>query len=225
MSCIFSQSLQYWNTGKIPVDITRWIGTAGSTLGLVALAEIGDKSQLVCMTLAARYRPLPVLFGASMAFAVLNLLAVLFGSTVSDQLPHYWVGLAVSVLFVTFGLRSLFFGNEDENEPGTGKIAYRSLFLTVFLLILVAEFGDKTQLAVAGMSASLAPTPVWAGATLALVISAGLGIWVGRSLLTRLPLRWLHRISGLVFLMFGVYAAWHVRADIPFTELNALFKR
>jgi putative Ca2+/H+ antiporter (TMEM165/GDT1 family) len=186
----------------------------------VLLAEVGDKSQLVCMTLAAKYRALPVLFGSGMAFAVLNLLAVMFGSTISDKLPHVWVGIAVAVLFMVFGLRSLFSRSGGDSGSDNAAINYRSLFLTVFFLILVAEFGDKTQLAVAGMSTSLPALPVWIGATLALTISAGLGIWVGRSLLTRLPLHSLHRISGVIFLGFGCYAVWHVHTELLGAWLN-----
>ncbi|MER2527510.1 MAG: TMEM165/GDT1 family protein [Candidatus Competibacter denitrificans] len=62
--------------------------TASTTLGVVALAELGDKTQLVCMTLAARHPPAPVLLGAISAFALLNLLAVLFGAAVAAWLPQ-----------------------------------------------------------------------------------------------------------------------------------------
>ncbi len=68
----------------------QWLGSAGTTFLLVGLAEFGDKSQLVCMTLAARHRGLPVLVGAIAAFAVLNLLAVLFGAAVAACCRNGW---------------------------------------------------------------------------------------------------------------------------------------
>lgn len=89
---------------------------------------------------------------------------------------------------------------------------YLEYFFTTLLLILVAEFGDKTQIAVAGLASSMQPFPVWVGATAALVTISALGVWAGRTVLRRLPVRWLHRISGGVFLLFAVIAAWRALA-------------
>jgi putative Ca2+/H+ antiporter (TMEM165/GDT1 family) len=224
VSCLFPQSLPAWTSDTLAAA-GHWAAPAGSSFALVLLAEVGDKSQLVCMTLAARFRALPVLSGATLAFAVLNLLAVAFGGAISEKLPHVWVGMAVAALFIAFGLRSLFSRTREDNTPDKPETGYRNLFLTVFFLILVAEFGDKTQLAVAGMSTYLSAAPVWAGATLALTVSACLGIWIGRSLLTRLPLSWLHRISGVIFLGFGFYAAWHVHTELPIPDWGVWFSR
>jgi len=79
-------------------------------------------------------------------------------------------------------------------------------------LILVAEFGDKTQIAVAGLASSTAPLPVWIGATVALVVVSALGVWIGRTVLQRLPLHWLHRAGGAIFLVFALIAAWRAFA-------------
>ncbi|WP_260292835.1 TMEM165/GDT1 family protein [Sedimenticola hydrogenitrophicus] len=178
-----------------------------STFTLIALAEIGDKSQLVCMTLAARHRHWPVILGASLAFVVLNLLAVLFGAGVAAWVPERLMAGIVALLFGGFGIHALMSRESDDDEavaerPGHG------IFFTTLLLILVAEFGDKTQIAVAGLAGSLAPLPVWLGATTALVLVSALGVWAGRTLLQRLPLHWLHRIGGAIFLLFGLLAAW-----------------
>ena len=75
-------------------DAVTWLSSAGATYLLIALAEFGDKSQLVCMTLAARHRGMPVVVGAVAAFAVLNLLAVLFGAAVAAWLPAWAVTAA-----------------------------------------------------------------------------------------------------------------------------------
>ena len=117
----------------------------------------------------------------------------------------------IQALFGAFALHILF--NQDEEEPeGVEEKPGHGIFLTTLLLILVAEFGDKTQIAVAGMAGSLAPLPVWIGATTALVSVSALGVWAGRTLLQRIPLRWLHRISGALFLLFALVAAWRVFA-------------
>lgn len=183
----------------------HWLSAAGTTFLLVAFAEIGDKSQLVCMTLAARHRGLPVVIGAVAAFAVLNLLAVLFGAAVAAWLPEWMVTLAVAALFAGFGINALRFtedadDGEVEEKPGHGIVA------TTFLMIFLAEFGDKTQIAVAGLGSTSEPSAVWAGATVALAMTSLLGVLAGRKLLNRLPLKWIHRISGAFFLLLAVFA-------------------
>lgn len=183
-----------------------WLSSAGATFLLIMLAEFGDKSQLVCMTLAARHRGAPVVFGAVCAFAVLNLLAVLFGAAVAAWLPEWLVMLAVAVLFAAFGIHALRYSEVDDDEaveekPGHGVVA------TAFLMIFLAEFGDKTQLAVAGLGSSAEPAAVWAGATAALATTSVLGVLAGRRLLNRLPLRWIHRVSGGFFLLLALMAA------------------
>jgi putative Ca2+/H+ antiporter (TMEM165/GDT1 family) len=183
----------------------QWLSAAGTTFLVVAFAEIGDKSQLVCMTLAARHRGLPVVIGATAAFAVLNLLAVLFGAAVAAWLPEWLVTLAVAVLFAGFGISALRYTEDDEDDeveekPGHGIVA------TTFLLIFLAEFGDKTQIAVAGLGSTSEPSAVWAGATAALAVTSVLGVLAGRKLLKRLPLKWIHRISGVLFLLLAIFA-------------------
>ncbi len=182
-----------------------------SAFTLIALAEIGDKSQLVCMTLAARHRHWPVLLGATAAFFVLNVLAVVFGAGVAAWVPERVTAALVALLFGGFGIHALLTPDDDESEeveerPGHG------IFFTTLVLILVAEFGDKTQIAVAGLAGTMAPIPVWVGATTALVMVSALGIWVGRTLLQRLPLHWLHRTGGVIFLIFALLAAWRAIA-------------
>lgn len=178
-----------------------------STFTLIALAEIGDKSQLVCMTLAARHRHWPVILGSSAAFIVLNSLAVLFGAGVAVWVPERVTAGIVAVLFGAFGIHTLFKQDDAESEDVTEKSGY-GIFLTTLTLIFVAEFGDKTQIAVAGLAGGFDPVPVWLGATAALVMVSVLGVWAGRTVLQRLPLLWLHRISGGVFLLFALLAAW-----------------
>ena len=81
---------------------------------LIFAAEIGDKSQLVCMALAVRYRALPVAVGAILAFLVLNTLAVVFGSAIANWIPELVISISVSVLFLMFGFHALF--TKDDGE-------------------------------------------------------------------------------------------------------------
>ena len=183
----------------------NWFSSAGATFLLIALAEFGDKSQLVCMTLAARHRGLPVILGAVAAFAILNLLAVLFGAAVAAWLPEWVVTLAVAALFAAFGISALRYSEDDDDEAIEEKPGH-GVFATTFLLIFLAEFGDKTQIAVAGMGSTANTAAVWTGATLALACTSLLGVFAGRKLLHRLPLVWIHRVSGAFFLLLAVLA-------------------
>jgi putative Ca2+/H+ antiporter (TMEM165/GDT1 family) len=182
-----------------------------SAFTLIALAEIGDKSQLVCMTLAARHRHWPVLLGATTAFIVLNSLAVVFGAGVGAWVSERVIAGIVAVLFGAFGIHALLGPDESDSEAVTEQPGH-GVFFTTLLLILVAEFGDKTQLAVAGLAGSMAPLPVWLGATVALALVSALGVWAGRTVFQRLPLHWLRRIGGAVFLGFAVAAGWRALA-------------
>lgn len=178
-----------------------------STFALIALAEIGDKSQFVCMALAARHRHWPVILGAITAFLALNTLAVLFGAGVAAWVPERIMAGLVSLLFAAFGIHALYKQVDDESEDAV-EMSGHGIFITTLVLIFVAEFGDKTQIAVAGLAGSFDPLPVWSGATAALVMVSILGVWAGRTVLQRLPLLWLHRISGAIFLLFAFLAAW-----------------
>lgn len=184
------------------------LSIALSTFSLIALAEFGDKSQLVCMTLALRHRPLPVMLGAAAAFVLLNTIAVLFGAALAGWIPDRVVAGLAALLFAAFGLNALRAASEPVTADVTG-VAGRGIFLSTVLLIFVAEFGDKTQIAVAALAGTLEPPPVWIGATAALIAVSALGVWASRTVLQRLPLVWMHRLAGGVFLVFALVAAWH----------------
>lgn len=176
-----------------------------SSFSLIALAEIGDKSQLVCMALAARYRPMPVLSGAIIAFALLNIIAVAFGAAFARWLPEEVVTLIVATLFIVFGVHFLRLPAGEDDALSVEK-STRSLFFSTLLLIMVAEFGDKTQLAVAGLSSMSDPLAVWLGATLALALTSALGVVAGRTVMQHISTALLHRISGGLFILLGLLA-------------------
>lgn len=178
---------------------------SGTSFLLIFAAEIGDKSQLVCMVLAARNRAVPVLAGSALAFGVLNTLAVLFGAAISSWIPEVLVYAVVTALFLIFGVQALRTKAEPDQECATPSTGH-SIFWTTFALIFVAEFGDKTQLAVVGLSSASIPAAVWIGATCALVVTSALGIWAGCTLLRRVPIILLHRISGCFFLALALFA-------------------
>jgi len=213
--------LQHTVTYLSALNINNLSATASTSFLLIAAAEIGDKSQLVCMTLAARHRATPVLLGAIASFAFLNSLAVIFGAAIASWFPEYIVSITVAILFAVFGIHSLFNHEEEEEEAVVEKSGH-SLFFSTFFLITVAEFGDKTQLAVVALSSTAEPFAVWMGATCALILTSTLGVIAGRTLLKKVPLTLLHKISGVIFLILAVLAAYNAYLNYyssPFSEL------
>ncbi|MFA6164424.1 MAG: TMEM165/GDT1 family protein [Methylobacter sp.] len=196
-------------------NITELSATAATSFALIAAAEIGDKSQLVCMTLASRHRAMPIMLGAVAAFAFLNTLAVVFGVAIASWLPEHIVASIVAFLFAVFGIHSLRVEEDDDEEEIKEKSGH-GIFFTTFLLITVAEFGDKTQLAVVALSSTAAPLAVWFGSTVALASTSALGILAGRTILQKVPLVLLHKISGTIFLLLAVFAGY--RAYVGYTS-------
>lgn len=195
-------------------DMARWLAAAGTSFALIAAAEIGDKSQLVCMTLASRHRPWPILLGAVAAFGLLNTLAVMFGAALSNWLPRYAVAAVVALLFAFFGVHALCAGGDDDGAD-VKEMSGHGIFFTTFVLLTFAEFGDKTQLAVVALSSTALPAAVWLGATLALTATSALGVLAGRTVLQKFPLLLLHRISGAIFLILAGYAGYNAYLHLP----------
>ncbi|MCK5355473.1 MAG: TMEM165/GDT1 family protein [Methyloprofundus sp.] len=202
------QSLQHAYMSLSTLNFVDLSATASTSFLLIAAAEIGDKSQLVCMTLAARHRAAPVLFGAIASFAFLNSLAVVFGAAIASWFPAYMVSAVVALLFAAFGIHALLISEDEETEDVVEKTGH-SLFFTTFLLITVAEFGDKTQLAVVALSSTALPIAVWLGSTSALILTSALGVIAGRTVLQQFPLTFLHKISGGIFLILALFAAYN----------------
>jgi putative Ca2+/H+ antiporter (TMEM165/GDT1 family) len=184
-----------------------------STFSLLFLAEMGDKTQLMTMTLAHRYPAFPVLIGTFLAFLLLNLLAVLLGEGLSLYVPREAVLLTAAVLFLIFAYRS--WRDVDEDDEIVGSAATSRAWIISFSLIFVAELGDKTQLAMVAMAAQSGELlSVFVGGTLALWTVALLGVVLGRTLLRRIPRRWVQRAAGLLFLAFGILALLHLGLEL-----------
>lgn len=194
------------------LPLRELLSISGASFLLIFLAEFGDKSQLVCMTLAAKHRPWPVLLGAVTAFAILNLLAVIFGTVIAAWIPAFWLALIVAVLFAFFGIQSLLFDDNDDEDSEQERRSSHSVFTTALVMIFVAEFGDKTQLAVAGLASTYHGLPVWLGSTMALLATTALGVIAGQRLLKHLRLALIHKISGLLFLLLAAMAFYQALA-------------
>jgi len=192
------------------MDFTTFI----TTFGIIFLAELGDKTQLTAMALAVRFPWKKTFIGIAAAFALLNIGAVALGKLLFAFLPLFWIMMASAGLFLFFGITTLrgsgSVGEEDGDEKK--KFSGRGAIATSFLMILMAELGDKTQLVTASLAAQHdAPVSVFAGSTLALWSVSLLGIFAGRQLIRFIPLSYIHRAAGFLFIIFGaaiVYQAF-----------------
>jgi len=219
---IFQSHVQHLLSVLTAGNLAEISATGMTSFTLIAAAEIGDKSQLVCMTLASKHRPLPIFLGAVAAFALLNSLAVIFGAAIASWLPRYVVAAAVALMFAGFGIHVLWaIDNEDSDEEIKEKSGH-GIFFTTFLLISMAEFGDKTQLAVVALSSAAVPLAVWLGSTFALASTSALGVLAGRTILQKIPLVWLHKISGVFFLMLSLFAGYNAYINFDLRKFRAV---
>lgn len=185
-----------------------------STFGLIFLAELGDKTQLTAMALALRYPWKRIFIGIAAAFAVLNLAAVAVGRIMFLVLPLSWVTLVSALLFFYFGystLRASCGSDDDEQPQPTAADAVR----TAFIMIFMAELGDKTQLVTASQAAQHSTSiggmaTVFTASTLALWAVSLIGIFAGKQLVKYIPVCWIHRTAGFMFLVFGAAMAWRL---------------
>lgn len=168
---------------------------------LIFLAEMGDKSQLVCMLLASRYQKMPVILGASSAFALLNALAIVAASILALSIPHDTLLLSAALLFAFFGVKTLL--EKDNNDNITDTQSRQGIFLAAFTMIFLAELGDKTQITVAALGASADPLLSYIGATLALISTTILGVLAGQWLGKYTQAKTLRLVAGSLFLLFS----------------------
>jgi putative Ca2+/H+ antiporter (TMEM165/GDT1 family) len=190
-----------------------------STFGLVFLAELGDKTQLTAMALSTKYPWKKIFIGLAIAFALLNLGAVLVGKLLFTILPVFWIKLISGGLFLFFGVTTLFAGNLEEDEEGEGekKLRLRGPILTAFVMILLAELGDKTQIVTASLAAQHDSLyAVFFGSTLALWVVSLIGIFLGLQLNRVIPRATIHKGAGCLFIAFGVVVLYEAFAGAFF---------
>jgi len=180
----------------------------GTVFGLIFLAELPDKTALASLVLGTRYRPLHVWTGAAAAFLVHVSLAVALGSLLT-LLPHRVLQAVVGALFLLGAVLLLRgrHGEQDENLAIAGgkRPTFIRVASTSFLVILVAEFGDLTQLVTANLAAKYHdPLTVGLGAVLGLWAVAALAIVGGRSLLKVVPISVITRVAAGIMAVLAV---------------------
>jgi putative Ca2+/H+ antiporter (TMEM165/GDT1 family) len=177
-----------------------------SSFALVALSEMGDKTQLLAFSLASRYRRPWVVMAGILAATILNhALASTAGTWISAQVPPRVMSAILAATFIAFGLWTL----RPDTLEADGKPDRFGPFVTTTILFFLAEMGDKTQLATVALAARYqAIVLVTLGTTLGMLASDGLAVFLGEKLAARISMRWLRYAAAAGFFAFGAASLW-----------------
>ena len=173
------------------------------SFGVIFIAELGDKSQLMAMTLASRYKPWPILAGITVATSATHAASVLIGSVVGESLSTDWITLIAGIAFTVFAawtLRGDQLTSDDEAAVGRAR---RSAFITAMTVFFIAELGDKTMLATITLASREGIFGTWLGSTIGMVAADALAIGVGVLLGRNLPERVIRFGASALFMIFG----------------------
>lgn len=175
----------------------------GAAFGVVFLAELGDKTQLLALGFGARHRLRLVALGLAFGYGIANVVATVVGALLGAALPERPIGIAAGILFLGFAVWTLR-GDGDEGDDETPSRVAGGVVMSIALSIAIAEMGDKTQLATAALAARNQPVGTWigatAGATAAGLVGAVFGQRIGRHLSDDV----LRYASAALFALFGV---------------------
>ncbi len=181
--------------------------------GVVALAEIGDKTQLLAFILAARFKkPLPIIAGILCATVINHGLAGALGAWITGAISPQLLRWVLGISFIAMAAWTLM---PDRIEDEETRIASRmGVFGATFVTFFLAEMGDKTQVATIAMAAHYPqPLLVVAGTTLGMLIADVPAVFVGDRLAGRIPMRLVHGIAAAVFAALGVATLMGAGAD------------
>jgi putative Ca2+/H+ antiporter (TMEM165/GDT1 family) len=177
-----------------------------TSTAVVTLAEIGDKTQLLAIVLATRFRaPVPIILGILVATLANHFLAALVGAGVANLLDGNWFRYLVAASFVAMGVWTLIPDKLDEVDD---KPARFGAFVTTLVAFFLVEMGDKTQLATVALGARFDNIfMVTAGTTIGMMLANVPAVFLGHELIERVPLNIVRIIAALLFLMIGIWLA------------------
>lgn len=171
----------------------------------IFLAELGDKSQLLAMSFATRYRTWHVLLGITLATAVVHAVSVALGIGLGSALPTDWIGIFVGVAFLGFAAWTLRGDELGESDRNRVRRAKGSALITVALAFTLAELGDKTMLATVTLATQHEWFGTWVGSTVGMVLADALAVVAGLALGRYLPQ---HVVRYGAAALFAVFGAW-----------------
>ena len=175
------------------------------SFAVIFIAELGDKSQLMAMMFALRYRWWVVLSAITAATIAVHLLSVAIGYYLGAALPTHVLGILAGAMFVLFALWTLRGDSLTDDEAGRAEKATAPAFFVVTSAFMLAELGDKTMLATVTLAADKPWLPVWIGSTVGMVAADALAILVGVVAGRHLPERTIQVVAAGLFLAFGAY--------------------
>jgi putative Ca2+/H+ antiporter (TMEM165/GDT1 family) len=169
----------------------------------IALAELGDKTQLSVLLLSTRTkRHVSLLFGVMLAFLLVDGFAIMVGSWVTSVIPTHILKVSSGLLFILFGL--LILKDMNKEEDALESSAARGPFLSGFLMIFLAEWGDKTQIASALFATMYDAWLVLVGTLSALALLSVMAVFLGQFIVARIDKRTISKAAGTLFILMGV---------------------
>lgn len=185
-----------------------FLAIVGTATGLVAVAEVGDKTQLLSVMLAARYRrPWPIIAGVLVATLANHALAAWAGSALAHWLAGPIFQTVVAIGFLAAALWVLVPDKADDEAPAS----HGGVFLTTAIAFFIAEIGDKTQVATVGLGAQFHDvTAVTIGTTLGMMLANVPAVFLGERALTLLPLKLMRGLAALVMAALGAGMLWRL---------------
>ncbi|MBL8288465.1 MAG: TMEM165/GDT1 family protein [Rubrivivax sp.] len=181
--------------------------TLAVSTGVVALGEVGDKTQLLALLLAARFRrPWPIVWGILVATLANHTLAAALGTWITRWADPALLRWVLGGSFIAVAVWMLIPDRiDDENPRGAGRAGAWSVFGVTTFAFFLAEMGDKTQVATVMLAARYdSLLVVTAGTTLGMMIANVPAVWLGETAVKRLPVQTVHRIAAAVFAAIGV---------------------
>ena len=174
------------------------------SFGVILLAELGDKSQLMALAFASRYRARTVLLAVTIATLLVHAGSVLLGSAFAVALPTRAIQVVAGLAFFAFAGWTLRGDTLGEKDAARAERAGRSALVTIGTAFFLAELGDKTMLATITLATTEEPWGTWLGSTAGMVVADAIAIAIGAILGTRLPERAVRLFAAGAFVVFGL---------------------
>jgi putative Ca2+/H+ antiporter (TMEM165/GDT1 family) len=185
--------------------VDGFLAALAISFAVIFVAELGDKSQLMAMTFATRFKPWPVLIGITVATAVVHAVSVGIGYGLGATLPTGWIALAAGLAFLVFGAWTLRGDKLSDEEKNKAERTTGSAILAVGGAFFLAELGDKTMLATITLATQHGWFGTWLGSTIGMVAADALAIVVGRMLGRHLPEKIIKYGAAALFAIFGIW--------------------
>ena len=179
------------------------LGAVLLSFGVIFVAELGDKSQLMALSFATRYRAVPVLIGITIATALVHLISVLIGAGLGATLPTTWITLAAGLAFLGFAAWTLRGDELSSDEAGRANRSTRSAVMAASAAFFLAELGDKTMLATITLATQHGWLGTWIGSTVGMVAADALAILLGQQLAKRVSAKIIRYAAATSFVVFG----------------------